>query len=39
MELLRNEMRVLYVLDHPKIVHVNDLIEDDDNYYIVTEVI
>ena len=39
MDLLRNEMCVLQNLDHPKVVKTYDLIEDDDNYYIVTEII
>lgn len=39
MDLLRNEMSVLQGLEHPKVVKTYDLIEDDDNYYIVTEII
>ena len=34
---MKNELEALIELDHPNIVKVFDLIEDDNNYYIVCE--
>jgi serine/threonine protein kinase len=39
MELLQDEMYVLNLIKHPKIVSIVDLLEDNENYYIVSEVI
>ena len=32
-------MSVLNIIKHPKIMKIIDLLEDNDNYYIVSEVI
>ena len=39
MHLLQDEMYVLSIIKHPKILKIVDLLEDNDNYYIVSEVI
>ena len=36
--LMLQEIDILHELSHPNIVKVNELLEDDGNYYIVTEV-
>lgn len=38
-ELLQNELQILGEKSHPNIIRIIDLIEDDDNYYIVSEVV
>jgi len=38
-ELLQNELSILGEKSHPKIIRIIDLIEDADNYYIVSEVV
>ena len=35
--LLKQELEVLQTLDHPNIVQVIELLEDDTNYYFVLE--
>ena len=37
--LMMNELQVLQKSSHPHIMNVNELLEDDDNYYIVTELL
>jgi serine/threonine protein kinase len=38
-DLMKQELEVLAQADHPNIVRVFDLLEDDKNYYIITEII
>lgn len=39
LDLLMNELSILAEKSHPRIVRVVELIEDDEHYYIVTEVL
>ena len=39
LDLLVNEMSILAEKAHPRIVRIVELIEDDENYYIVSEVL
>lgn len=39
MQLLENELAILGSKSHPKIIRVIDLLEDRQNYYIVSEVV
>ena len=34
---MKNELNVLESVDHPHIVHVNEMVEDDVNFYIISE--
>jgi serine/threonine protein kinase len=34
---LQNEIEILKQVDHPNIVKLYDIFEDDDNYYLVME--
>ena len=36
---MMQELEVLASLDHPNIVRVHDLLEDKQNFYIVSEVV
>lgn len=38
-ELLQNELQILGEKSHPNIIRIVDLIEDNENYYIVSEVV
>ena len=38
-QLLQDELKLLSKLDHPNIVHVIELLHDDDYYYFVMELI
>ena len=38
-ELMQNELQVLQKTSHPHIMRIFELLEDDSNYYIVTEFI
>lgn len=38
-ELIDNELQVLEDLSHPHMMHIYELLEDDENYYIVSEII
>jgi serine/threonine protein kinase len=38
-ELMQQELEVLAGVDHPNIMRVYDLIEDQTNFYIITEII
>ena len=38
-ELLFNELQILSEKSHPNIIRVVDLIEDDENYYVVSELV
>ena len=38
-ELLKNELEILGEKSHPNIIRIVDLIEDNENYYIVSEVV
>jgi serine/threonine protein kinase len=37
--LLQNELSILGEKSHPNIIRIVDLIEDNENYYIVSEVV
>lgn len=39
MTLLQNELSILGEKSHPNIIRIVDLIEDNENYYIVSEVV
>ena len=39
MKLLKNELTILGEKSHPNIIRIVDLIEDDDNYYVVSELV
>lgn len=39
MKLLENELSILGRKSHPKIIRIADLMEDELNYYIVSEVV
>lgn len=34
-KLMKNELKILETLSHPNIVNIYELLEDNDNYYIV----
>lgn len=36
---MQNELSILGSKSHPNIIRIIDLIEDDDNYYVVSEVV
>ena len=38
-ELLQNELSILGDKSHPNIIRIVDLMEDHDNYYVVSEVV
>ena len=38
-ELLNNELAILGEKSHPNLIRVIDLMEDDENYYVVSEVV
>jgi calcium-dependent protein kinase len=38
-QLLQNELSILGSKSHPNIIRIVDLLEDDDNYYVVSEVV
>lgn len=38
-KLMQSELQNLHDLNHPHIMHVNEIMEDDDNYYIITEIL
>ena len=38
-ELMNNELEVLAKTDHPHIVRTKEIIEDENNYYIVSELV
>ena len=38
-QLLENELSILGSKNHPKIIRVVDLLEDQNNYYIVSEIV
>ena len=38
-KLLQNELSILGKKSHPNIIRIVDLIEDPENYYIVSEVV
>ena len=38
-ELLENELSILGSKSHPKIIRIVDLMEDNKNYYIVSEIV
>lgn len=38
-KLLQNELEILGEKSHPNLIRIVDLIEDNDNYYIVSEVV
>ena len=38
-QLLNNEFQVLSECDHPKIMKIHDLYYDNDNYYVISELI
>ena len=38
-QLLENELSILGTKSHPKIIRVVDLIEDKNNYYVVSELV
>ena len=38
-KLLKNELTILGEKSHPNIIRIIDLIEDDDNYYVVSELV
>ncbi len=38
-ELMQQELEVLAGVDHPNIIRVYDLLEDQTNFYIITEII
>lgn len=38
-QLLQNELAILGEKSHPNIIRIIDLIEDDENYYVVSEVV
>ena len=37
MQLMEQELNVLKIADHPNIVNLYELLEDDTNFYIVSE--
>jgi serine/threonine protein kinase len=37
--LLQNELNILGEKSHPKIIRIIDLMEDNDNYYVVSELV
>lgn len=37
--LMMSELTILHDLSHPGIMQVNELLEDDENYFIVTEIL
>ena len=37
--LLFNELSILFEKSHPNIIRIVDLIEDDENYYVVSELL
>ena len=39
MKLLENELSILGSKSHPKIIRIADLMEDEENYYIFSEVV
>lgn len=39
MKLLKNELTILGEKSHPNIIRIVDLIEDDVNYYVVSELV
>ena len=39
MELLKNELSILKSKNHPKIIRIIDLLEDNEFYYIVSELV
>lgn len=39
LELLENELSILGSKSHPKIIRIIDLLEDKENYYIVSEIV
>jgi serine/threonine protein kinase len=38
-ELLNNELAILGEKSHPNLIRIVDLIEDDENYYVVSELV
>lgn len=38
-KLLENELSILGSKSHPKIIRIVDLMEDENNYYVVSEVV
>lgn len=36
---MKNELTILGEKSHPNIIRIVDLIEDDDNYYVVSELV
>ena len=38
-ELLQNELSLLAQNSHPNLIRIIDLIEDEDNYYVVSELV
>jgi calcium-dependent protein kinase len=38
-QLLYNELSILGSKSHPNIIRIADLLEDDENYYVVSEVV
>ena len=38
-QLLQNELSILGEKSHPNVIRIVDLIEDDENYYVVSEVV
>lgn len=38
-ELLNNELAILGEKSHPNLIRIVDLMEDDENYYVVSEVV
>ena len=38
-QLLQNELSILGSKSHPNIIRIVDLLEDDDNFYVVSEVV
>ena len=38
-QLLQNELSILGEKSHPNIIRIIDLIEDDENYYVVSELV
>jgi len=37
--LLHQELYILSTINHPNIMHVTEILEDRENYYIVTEIL
>jgi serine/threonine protein kinase len=38
-ELLQNELSLLAQNSHPNLIRIIDLLEDDENYYVVSELV